>query len=164
MRLIISLFLSINLFWTAAQAGGDVLIVLNKAEASAWLIDPTSGKTHKKLSVGEGPHEAAVSPDGRTAVARNYGSRWAGKTLTVIDIPSRSVTKTIDISPYSRPHGIQFFPDGKHVLITSETGQKLLKISIESGKIASVFDTGGGSHPPATARTGWPGRELWINL
>ena len=49
-------------------AGAATLVVLNKSEHTASLIDPASGKTLAKLPVGRGPHEVIVSPDGRLGV------------------------------------------------------------------------------------------------
>jgi hypothetical protein len=48
-----------------------------------------------------------VSPDRRTAVVCNCGSQLAaGNTLTVIDIPARKATRSIDLQQYRRTHGI----------------------------------------------------------
>ena len=49
------------------------LVVLNKAEASASLIDCATGRELAKLPTGQGPHEVAISPDGKTAVVGDYG-------------------------------------------------------------------------------------------
>jgi len=61
-----------------------------QAISDEWLElhgDRGSGKEVVRLDTGNGPHEVAVSPDGRTAVACNYGTRGApGRTLTVIDL------------------------------------------------------------------------------
>ena len=54
---------------SAAQAQlTGTLVVLNKAEASASLLDVATGHEIARLPTGDGPHEAAISPDGRTAV------------------------------------------------------------------------------------------------
>ena len=47
-----------------AAAPAGTLVVLNKSEASASLIDLASGKEVARIAVGDGPHEAATSPDG----------------------------------------------------------------------------------------------------
>ena len=60
------------------------LVVLNKAEATASLIDLDTGKVKKTLPTGDGPHEVAVSPDGTVALVTNYGNSKAdGNSLTV---------------------------------------------------------------------------------
>ena len=92
-------------FGSASDAA--TLIVLNKSEHSASLIDPDSGSTLAKLPVGRGPHELIVSPDGRTAYVSNFGRygicpagdtmcQTAGNTITVIDVAALKVKATYD--------------------------------------------------------------------
>src|SRR4051812_4882689 len=92
----------------ALPAGAATIIVLNKSEHTASLIDADSGKTLTKLKVGRGPHELIVSPDGRTAYVSNFGRfgnpcpqgdttcQNAGNTITVLDLANRTVKTTYD--------------------------------------------------------------------
>src|SRR5688572_2532627 len=41
------------------------LVVANQADATAELIDLKTGKSLKKIPTGTGPHEAAISDDGK---------------------------------------------------------------------------------------------------
>lgn len=126
---------------SAAQA--DTLVVLNKAEASASLIDVGAGEEVARVDTGEGPHEAAISPDGRTAVVTDYGTGPnPGKTLTVIDIESATVTRTIDLGEYSRPHGIEYFSDGERVAVTAEAQKALIVVDVNSGEVTQAIETG----------------------
>lgn len=133
---------SVSVGFTTAEDGAGTLIVLNKAEASASLIDAASGKEVAKLQTGVGPHEAAVSPDGRLAVVCNYGAQQPGSSLTLIDMIDRKVTGTIDLAPYRRPHGIMFFADGRRIAVTAEMERKLLIVDIAAGKVVQAVDTG----------------------
>lgn len=127
----------------APSASADTLIVLNKSEASASLIDPDSGEEVARVATGNGPHEVAVSPDGSTAVVGNYGTgENPGNSLTVIDVASARAVKTIDLGEYSRPHGIEFFADGKRVAVTVEANQALIVVDVTSGKVVQAIDTG----------------------
>jgi DNA-binding beta-propeller fold protein YncE len=92
-------------FGRALVAQGT-LIVLNKAEASASLLDATTGTVVATLPTGTGPHEVAVSPDGRWALVANYGAGEGGRSLTVLDVPARRVERTIDLGDYRRLHGV----------------------------------------------------------
>lgn len=131
----------------------ETLIVLNKAEATASLVQPESGQTRARLPVGTGPHEAICTPDGKLAVVCNYGEQKPGSSLTVIDVVAGTVVKTISLGEHRRPHGIAMAPDGKSVLVTSETSQKLLRIDLGSGSIASEWPTTQkGSHMVATTK------------
>ena len=129
---------------TKTQAGTGIkgtLIVLNKAEASASLIDLATGKEIRKFDVGVGPHEVAVTPDGRTAVVCNYGQREPGNLLTVIDVMNLEVVRTIDLGAYHRPHGIVFLPDTKRVAVTCEHEQNVLVVNIRTGAVEKVIPT-----------------------
>jgi len=120
----------------------DTLVVLNKSEATASLIDLSSGAVRATLPTDHGPHEAAVSPDGRLALVGNYGSREKpGSSLTVIDVPTAKVVKTIDLGEYRRPHGLLWLPDGRRALVTAEGNRALLAVDVEKGVVERAFVT-----------------------
>ncbi len=128
--------------WPATGLGiGGTLVVLNKAEASASLVDCRSGCEVARLLTGVGPHEVAVSPDGRSAVVCNYGQREPGNTLTVIDVAAGRVGRTIDLGEHLRPHGIQFFPDGRTLAITAEMEGAVLLVDAGTGAVSAVIAT-----------------------
>jgi YVTN family beta-propeller protein len=125
-----------------ASTGAETLVVLNKSEATASLIDIESGDVRATLPTDDGPHEAAVSPDGRIALVGNYGVRGApGSTLTVIDLPSAKVIKTIDLGDYRKPHGLLWLPDGKRALVTAEGNRVLLEVDVSKGEVVNVYAT-----------------------
>ena len=140
MRFLLSL-LALCLASTAGEPGGTV-VVLNKGAASATLIDRASGRTVATLATGRGPHEVAVSPDGKTAVVTNYGARQPGSTLTVFDLSAGRVARQIDLERYHRPHGIMFHPDGKRIVVTAEAEKALIVVDVASGKVLHAIDTG----------------------
>ncbi len=123
---------------TAAQT----LVVLNKAEATASLIDLGDGSVVATLPTGTGPHEAAPSPDGSRVLATNYGTRdEPGSTLTLIDVADASVAATIDLSPYHRPHGVRWLADGRHAVVTAESNKALLIVDVDAGRVDAAIDT-----------------------
>ncbi len=130
----------IVVFATAAIGSADTLIILNKSGASASLIDLDSGEEVARVPTREGPHEVAVSPDGSTAVVGNYGGP-DGRSLTVIDVASAKVLRTIELGDYSRPHGIEFFDDGERVAVTAEAQKALIVVDINSGEVLQAIDT-----------------------
>lgn len=118
------------------------LIVLNKDDATAWLIDARSGVRKAELQVGVGPHEAACSPDGKLAVICNYGDQTTiGSSLTLVDVARQEVRGTLSLAPWRRPHGIQFSSDGKRVAITAEMDQKLLVVDLEQSTVRATIPT-----------------------
>ena len=117
------------------------LIVLNKSEATASLLDLADGRTVATMPVGDGPHEIAVSLDGRWAMASNYGGTTPGHSLTLIDLRSRKSVRTIELGEYRRPHGIAWLPDNKRVVVTSELGEAVLVVEAATGRIEKTIKT-----------------------
>jgi DNA-binding beta-propeller fold protein YncE len=137
-----------------AQVPGleGTLVAANKGEASASIVDVASGRELARLPTGEGPHEIALSPDGETVVITDYGGRAAGHSLTVIDLPSQRVVRTIELGPYERPHGIAFLPDTNRVIVTSESTRSVVVVDVSSGRVIDVLPTSqDGSHMLALA-------------
>lgn len=124
-----------------ASLEGTLVAVSPKA-SQAFLIDVASKQTKKVLETGKGPHEVAISPDGRSAAVSNYAGEPGnpGDSLTVIDIPSASVTKTISLAPHQKPHGSAWL-DNEHVLCTSETSKALLVVDVAKGQVVRTLAT-----------------------
>lgn len=143
-----------------ARAG--MLVVANQLDASATVLNATTLQTIATVRVGTGPHEVAVSPDGRWAVVTNYGTRESeGNTLSVIDLglAKPAVARTIDLGAYHRPHGSAFVAGGTKLLVTSETSQRLLVVDFASGRVDTALATNArGSHMLAVQRDG---RRAW---
>ena len=141
-----------------APARAGLLVVANQQAASATIMNAATMTTVATLSVGVGPHEAAVSPDGRWAVITNYGNRETlGNSLSVIDLsaPTLSVVRTIDLGEYHRPHGAAFIQDGRKIVVTSETSQRLVLVDFASGRVDTALATNAkGSHMVAVRRDG----------
>jgi YVTN family beta-propeller protein len=124
-----------------APALAGTLVVANKAEASVSLIDHTSGDVVATLEAGFGPHEVGISPDGRLALVTNYGTREnPGNSLTLLDIPSASVLRTIDLGDYRRPHGVEWLDD-RRAAITAEDKRALIVLDTTSGDVVQSIDT-----------------------
>ena len=138
------------------------LIVTNKEPSTATIIDVASGRALATLPTGNGPHEVVLSKDGRIAVVTDYfGSTGPGNTLTVIDVPAKSVVRTINLGQYTRPHGIVYLPGDSLVAVTSESTQNVVIVAVSSGEIRKAIPTQHqGSHMVAVTADGkraWTG-------
>ena len=126
----------------SAQTAGTIVTV-NKSSSTVSLIDLATGTITATVPTGEGPHEAAVSPDGKWALVSDYGpSRAPGATLTLVDIEQGALAKTISVHGHPRPHGIVWLPDGRTVLVTSEVDSSLLVVDVERGALAGMIKVG----------------------
>jgi len=141
----------------AAQVSGlgGTLIVTNKQPGTATIVDVASGRTLATLPTGNGPHEIALSSDGRMAVITDYGAQQAGRTLTVIEMPAMRVARTIDLTPYTRPHGITFLPGDSVVAVSSESSRNVVLVNVRTGDVSRAIGTSAaGSHMVATTANG----------
>lgn len=129
----------------------DRLLVCNKVENTVSIFAVAERKEIATLPTGIGPHEVAVSPDGRTAVVTDYGADKPGHTLTVIDIVAAKVRRTIALPRpdtaeaasnklFLRPHGVQFVSDDR-VIVTSEAARSLLRVHVPTGRIERTWST-----------------------
>jgi YVTN family beta-propeller protein len=137
----------------AQSAAAQRLIVLNKSDHEAALVDGKKLTVVFKLPTGKGPHEVVVSPDGKTAYVSDYGSfnifregvREAssvpGRTITVLDLKKRAVKATWDLGDYRQPHGIAASRDGKLVWVTAEGAQAVLELDAATGKTLQAWKT-----------------------
>jgi YVTN family beta-propeller protein len=134
--------LSLIVFSSATLAAPTgTLLVLNKSDDTISFVDLASIEVRATLPTGDGPHEVAVSSDGKTAVATNYGDTAnPGKTLTVVDVPGKKVLRTIDLGTYSRPHGIVWL-QGDEVAVTVEGSKALLIVGVNDGKVKHAIAT-----------------------
>jgi YVTN family beta-propeller protein len=138
---LIGTLLSANAITIAVEPG--TLIVLNKSDHTASLLDFGSGTARATLPTAQGPHEVGVSPDGRLAVVSGYGTQAApGSSLTVIDVVEAKVLRTVELGDQTRPHGIAWAPSGTAVYVTAEGKQALLELDPETWKIRRAIPTG----------------------
>jgi YVTN family beta-propeller protein len=119
------------------------LLVLNKDDATLSIIDPTDGRTVWQIGTGDGPHEVAVSADGKTAFVSNYGSgRTPGTSLSVIDLVARR-ERRVPVAPLMDPHGL-FVSEGK-VYFTAEANRAIGRYDPSTDEIDWVMETGQGT-------------------
>ncbi len=133
----------------AAQA--QTLVVVNQADATINLIDPaTKAKlaTIPENTPGVHVHEAATSPDGRTAYLPVYGSAGVGKPgidgheMLVLDIPSHTITGHVDFGHAVRPHLPVFDTNTGLLYVTTELDKSISIIDPKTLKIIGAIPTG----------------------
>lgn len=140
----------LSLMSGAAQSSR--LLVLNKTEGTFVIVDPGSGKVLARVPTGDGPHELAVSDDGKYAFATNYGTGQApGHTISMFDIAAQKELRRIDVAPLTRPHGITFV-NGK-LYFTAEADRKIARYDPATNNIDWLFETAqNGTHMIHVAR------------
>jgi YVTN family beta-propeller protein len=112
-----------------AQDAGETpsegrLLVLNKNADTLMVFDVPSYKRLATIAVGKEPHEVVATPDGRKA----YVSNVRDKTVSVIDLVTQRVARTLRSDRFDFPHGLATTPDGRYVLLTSEGSRRFFLI------------------------------------
>lgn len=114
------------------------IVVVNKSDDTVNFIDVNSRKIKFTRKTGKGPHELAMSKDGRIAVVTNY---IGGNSLTVFDVQLAKKIRTIDLTSHSRPHGVLFLKDQRRVAVSSEGSDSVVIVDVISGQIDKVIAT-----------------------
>jgi YVTN family beta-propeller protein len=129
------------------QVRAGIALVANQQSADVSIIDLATGQS-RRVAVGTGPHEAAISPDGRWGIATVYGAQVPGNQLAVIDLAGKSLARHIDLGEYTRPHDVEFVPGSPtKVVVTSETTRRVLLVDVVTGAIEAAIETNNpGSH------------------
>jgi len=131
--------------------GTGGLIMIDKRGDVVRFFDPATLKEISNLKLEAPPHELSISPDHKTAYVPLYGdgvygaNPHPGHQIVMIDLTSRKVAATIDVSPYQAPHGLQVDNNGT-LYATCDISRKLLIIDPKTRAIVSAIDTEGTGH------------------
>src|SRR4030095_934557 len=131
--------------------GTGGLIMIDKRGGYVRFFDPATLKEIGNLQLEAPPHELAISACHRAAYVPLYGDGVYGNNpnpghkIVAIDLTTRKVSNTIDVSPYQAPHGLQVDSAGT-LYATCDLSRKFLIIDPKSGKIQAAIDTEGTGH------------------
>jgi len=132
------------------RPGGPNLIVTAKSANKVHFFDAGALAMTADLDMPGSTHEMAMSADGRTIYASIYGDGIFGRNrdpdrrIAVIDLPSKSLTRTIDLGATFAPHGIMMDQTGT-VWSSGELGHAVLAIDPETGQVHRI-DVGAAAH------------------
>jgi YVTN family beta-propeller protein len=126
----------------AAQPPRGRLVVLNKSDNTASIVDAATGQVVQTIPVGFGPHEAETLPGGRVVAVSNYGTRERpGHTLTLLDLEDLAHAHTITLPDGARPHGMKAL-SAERLLVTAEGLKELLVVEPARGRVLSRIPLG----------------------
>jgi YVTN family beta-propeller protein len=127
------------------------LIMIDKRGGFVRFFDPKTLSEIGSLQLEAPPHELAISPDHKTAYVPLYGDGVYGNNpnpghkIVAIDLTTRKVSGTIDVSPYQAPHGLQVDSNGT-LYASCDLSRKLLVIDPKTLKTQAAIDTDGTGH------------------
>lgn len=132
------------------RPGGPNLIVTAKTAHKVHFLDAATLTLAKTIDMPGSTHELALSADGRTAYGTVYGGGIFAQNvnpdrrIVVIDLPSRSLSRVIDLGETCAPHGVMMDETGA-VWCSGELGNAVFVIDAASDKVQQV-DVGDTAH------------------
>jgi YVTN family beta-propeller protein len=132
------------------RPGGPNLIVTAKTAHKVHFLDAATLEMKATIDMPGSTHELAISPDGRTAYGTVYGDGVFAKRvnpdrrLVVIDLPSQSLQRTIDLGGVTAPHGLMIDNEGM-VWSSGELGSAVLVIDPTTDNVERI-DVGSTAH------------------
>jgi len=131
-----------------AQSQGTLLVANQKDHTLSFIDAATNKQTFALQEDRITGHEVATSPDGRTAYLPIYGDAGVGRPGTnghemlVIDVPSHTITGTVDFGHGVRPH-LPVYDTHRNVLyVGTELDQTITAIDPKTLKILYTIPTG----------------------
>jgi len=132
------------------RPGGPNLIVTAKTAHKVHFLDAATLTMRASIDMPGSTHELAISADGRTAYGSVYGDGVFAKRvnpdqrIVVIDLPSKSLARIIDLGAVYAPHGVMM--DERGTLWSSgELGNAVLAIDPTSNAVQKI-DVGNTAH------------------
>ena len=120
---------------------------------AADVIDPATGKSLRRVPLGDEPEAFDISPDGKTLYVSNEDAAEA----SFIDAASGKKLQSIKVG--QEPEGVKVSADGKTLYVTSEVASLVHVIDVATAKITKNVKVG--KRPRRMALTP-DGKELWV--
>ena len=148
-----SVSLALGLCLAAAGAPPQAqpyIAVIEKVAGAVGFYDE-SGMQLGQVKVGNFPHEAVLSRDGRLLYVSDNGVLWmtedtmGANTISVVDVRAMKKVDQIDLGRFHRPHGIALVPGSNLLLATTERPFGLILVDPAARKVIRDFDVKGKS-------------------
>lgn len=125
------------------RPGGPNLIVTAKTAHKVHFLDAATLAMTATIEMPGSTHELTLSPDGRTAYGSVYGDGVFAKRvnpdrrIVVIDLPSKSIERIIDLGAVYAPHGVMMDEQGT-LWSSGELGNAVLAIDPATGSVERI--------------------------
>src|SRR5881628_1557657 len=140
----------------AISKDGKFAFIANEDDASASIVDLSSGQSRGKIKVSEEPEGMGVNP----ANGEVYVTCEEKGEVFAIDPDAQRVIAKIDTG--GRPRSVAFLPDGSRGYVACENGGYVAVVDAQSHKLLSKIQLPTGSLPMGTA-VSKDGKELYVS-
>lgn len=132
------------------RPGGATVILTAKSDNKIQFFDAGTLAHLSDIDMPASTHELVRAPDANTVYASVYGGGIFGKNkdpdrrIAVIDLPSKSLVRTIDVGETVAPHSLMMDAHGT-LWSSAELGNAVLAIDPLSDKVEHI-EVGGAPH------------------
>jgi YVTN family beta-propeller protein len=139
-----------------ALAAPDKVFVADEESSTVSVLDAGSFKKIAAVSVGRGPHNVQISPDGKLAWVTNNGEQGqgmgkgghaamsSGGEVWAIDTASHAVVAKIPVGKH--PAHVVLTPDGRFAYVTNGGEDTVSAVDIEARKVVATIPVGAYPH------------------
>lgn len=117
---------------TTASTPKDILLLVEKCSHCFSFYDLGTGTRMASVALPDYPHEFVVDPQEQFAYVGHYGVEHSGivgpggHSIFQIDLRSRTLVRSIDLSPFNRIHGLQMDEQGRLYALSEEKSALLV--------------------------------------
>ncbi|MBO9513264.1 MAG: PQQ-dependent catabolism-associated beta-propeller protein [Variovorax sp.] len=132
---------------------GRLIMLACTDSNAADVIDPATGRSVRRLALGDEPEAFDVSPDGKTV----YVSNEDEGAVSFVDAATGKVLRSVKVG--QEPEGVKVSADGRTLYVASEVASLVHVIDVASGAIVKNIKVG--KRPRRMALTP-DGKALWV--
>ncbi|MBC2778750.1 PD40 domain-containing protein [Parasphingopyxis marina] len=145
------------------EAGDALIATMARSSGQLVLLDPETLAVRQRLAAGSGPHDVAVSEDGRIALVPSHGvfpaphdepiepsqMRWVNAEsdgFRLFDLVSGEQLAHLPLANCERPHGAAMTAQGDRFWITCEAEGHVREFDGETFEETRRFELANGVH------------------
>lgn len=136
----ILLFLSIFFVLLVFGQGNGYVFVLSKGDNLMVAFDYKTLDSVATVPISEDPHEIVIDRKELLAYISHPLLMGTGHKISVINLKTLALIKTIDTKPFYTPHGL-FYQDDK-LWVTAQGAKSVVLYDTKEGEVEQVFGTG----------------------
>jgi YVTN family beta-propeller protein len=145
---------------------GSLAYVTLNGDDSLALVDPEAGTVLRSATVGDGPDQVYLTPDGSRALVANQGTESSpAATLSIVD--TAAMAETTAVPTGAGAHGVVVDASGRRAYVTDIYGDTVTVVDLETGSATATIPVGDGPNgvtwSPFTIESGVP-RTLELAL
>jgi YVTN family beta-propeller protein len=151
---------------TCTAATATQMIIPESKKNTVAFVNTCPYQTTARVAVGILPVAVAGTPDGQFALVANAGNGNSSGTVSVINIASKSVVRTITFTAPDgslvQPNGIAVLPDGSRAYVTDHQCQNSFIFIVDLTTFTVTGNIPYGCFPAGIAATP-DGSQIWVS-